>query len=43
MVALPYYLVIGPFGMKIWPEMEMVRGATISWTSGAWEWGDEID
>lgn len=33
----PYYLVIGPFGMKIWPEMEMVRGATLSWTIGAWE------
>ena len=33
----PYYLVIGPFGMKIWPEMEMVRGTTIAWTIGAWE------
>lgn len=33
----PYYLAIGPFGIKIWPEMEMVRGATISWTIGAWE------
>lgn len=33
----PYYIVIGPFGLKIWPEMELVRGATISWTIGAWE------
>ncbi len=33
----PYYLVIGPFGLKIWQEMEMVRGTTISWTIGAWE------
>lgn len=33
----PFYMLIGPFGLKIWPEMEMVRGSTISWTIGAWE------
>jgi hypothetical protein len=31
------YLVMGPFGMKIWNETEPVNGATIAWTIGAWE------
>jgi len=33
----PFYLAIGPFGLKIWSEQELVRGTTISWTIGAWE------
>ena len=33
----PFYLVKGPFGMKIWNDTDPVSGATISWTIGAWE------
>lgn len=33
----PFYLVQGPFGMKIWNETEPVGGTTIAWTIGAWE------
>jgi len=32
-----FYLAIGPFGMKIWSDVELVRGETISYTIGAWE------
>jgi hypothetical protein len=32
-----FYLVQGPFGMKIWNETEPVNGTTIAWTIGAWE------
>jgi len=33
----PHYLVLGPFGMKIWSETDPVSGETIAWTIGAWE------
>jgi hypothetical protein len=33
----PFYLALGPFGMKIWNETDPVSGATIAWTIGAWE------
>jgi hypothetical protein len=33
----PFYLVLGPFGMKIWNETESIGGATIAWKIGAWE------
>lgn len=32
-----FYFVQGPFGLKIWNDTEPVKGATISWTIGAWE------
>ena len=32
-----FYFVQGPFGLKIWSDTEPVKGATISWTIGAWE------
>jgi hypothetical protein len=32
-----FYFVQGPFGLKIWSDAEPVKGATISWTIGAWE------
>ena len=33
----PFYLVLGPFGLKIWNETEPVSGTTIAWKIGAWE------
>lgn len=33
----PIYLVLGPFGMKIWNETDSVSGDTIAWKIGAWE------
>ena len=33
----PHYLVLGPFGMKIWNETDPVSGETIAWKVGAWE------
>jgi hypothetical protein len=33
----PFYLVEGPFGMKIWNETEPLNGTTIAWKIGAWE------
>ena len=33
----PLYLVLGPFGMKIWNETDSVSGDTIAWKIGAWE------
>ena len=33
----PFYFVQGPFGLKIWSETEPIKGATISFTIGAWE------
>jgi hypothetical protein len=32
-----FYFVQGPFGLKIWSDIEPVKGATISYTIGAWE------
>jgi hypothetical protein len=32
-----FYLVQGPFGLKIWSETDPVKGTVISWTIGAWE------
>ena len=32
-----FYLVQGPFGLKIWSETEPAKGEVISWTIGAWE------
>jgi hypothetical protein len=31
------YLLIGPFGMKIWNETEPRNGSTIAWKIGGWE------
>jgi len=33
----PFYLALGPFGMKIWNETDPITGATLAWTIGAWE------
>jgi hypothetical protein len=33
----PAYLVIGPFGMRIWGETEPLNGSTIAWHIGGWE------
>jgi hypothetical protein len=32
-----FYFVQGPFGLKIWSEIEPAKGAVISYTIGAWE------
>lgn len=32
-----FYLVEGPFGLKIWGDTEPAKGAVVSWTIGAWE------
>jgi hypothetical protein len=32
-----FYMVQGPFGLKIWSETDPLKGAVISWTIGAWE------
>jgi len=33
----PYYLDLGPFGMKIWNVTEPINGTTVAWKIGAWE------
>ncbi len=33
----PFYFVQGPFGLKIWSDTEPIKGATVSYTIGAWE------
>jgi hypothetical protein len=33
----PFYLVKGPFGMKIWNDTDPVSGNTIALEIGAWE------
>jgi hypothetical protein len=33
----PYYVAMGPFGIKIWNETDPVSGNTIAWKVGAWE------
>ena len=33
----PFYLVTGPFGMKIWNDVDAVSGTTIALKIGAWE------
>ena len=33
----PHYLVMGPFGMKVWNQTDPVTGKTIAWTIGSWE------
>ena len=33
----PHYLVMGPFGMKMWNQTDPVTGKTIAWTIGSWE------
>jgi hypothetical protein len=33
----PYYLMLGPFGIKMWNETDPVSGETIAWKIGAWE------
>ena len=33
----PFYLNLGPFGMKVWNETDAVSGTTIAWKIGAWE------
>jgi hypothetical protein len=33
----PYYLVMGPFGVKIWNETDPLTGNTIAWKISGWE------
>jgi metallo-beta-lactamase class B len=33
----PHYLVMGPFGMKIWNQTDPATGKTVAWTIGSWE------
>jgi len=33
----PYYLMMGPFGMKMWNETDPLTGTTIAWKIGGWE------
>ncbi len=33
----PHYLVMGPFGMKIWNQTDSVTGKTVAWIIGSWE------
>ena len=33
----PSYIMIGPFGLKIWNETEPGNGTTVAWKIGAWE------
>jgi hypothetical protein len=33
----PHYIVLGPFGLKIWNETDSISGETIAWKIGAWE------
>jgi hypothetical protein len=32
----PAYIVIGPMGLRMWPESEMLTGATTAWIIGGW-------
>jgi len=32
----PTYIAIGPMGLRIWPESEMLTGATRAWIIGGW-------
>src|SRR5438034_10256374 len=32
----PTYIVIGPMGLRIWPESEMLTGSTTAWIIGGW-------
>lgn len=33
----PYYVALGPFGLKIWNESDPISGNTVAWKIGAWE------
>jgi hypothetical protein len=33
----PVYIVIGPFGLKIWNDTESHNGSTLAWHIGGWE------
>jgi hypothetical protein len=33
----PTYIMLGPFGLKIWNETEPRNGTTVAWRLGAWE------
>jgi len=33
----PYYLMLGPFGIKMWNETDPLTGNTIAWKIGGWE------
>jgi hypothetical protein len=33
----PVYMLVGPFGLKIWNETEPRNGSTVAWRIGAWE------
>lgn len=32
----PTYIAIGPMGLRIWPESELLTGATTAWVIGGW-------
>ena len=33
----PVYVMLGPFGLKVWNDTEARNGTTVSWKIGAWE------
>lgn len=33
----PVYMMLGPFGLKIWNETEPLNGSTVAWKIGGWE------
>jgi hypothetical protein len=33
----PIYMMLGPFGLKMWNETEPLNGSTIAWHIGGWE------
>ncbi len=33
----PYYVMLGPFGIKMWSESDPVTGNVIAWKIGSWE------
>ena len=33
----PYYMLVGPAGIKIWNEMEPLTGTTVAWHLNGWE------
>ena len=32
----PTYIVIGPMGLRIWPQSELLTGFTTAWMIGGW-------
>src|SRR4029077_1999431 len=32
----PFYIVLGPFGLNIWSELDSVTGRIVAWKIGGW-------